>query len=129
MTSIPVLYPTSIYSTIVAITISLACLLFYRFVPILVGRRSSYTAIPSPRTTLLPYLSEAQISELPYPPDILPGARDVETPYGVMRVYEFGPQEGRKVVLVHGDTTPVPIFLPLAKGLARSGCRVLLYGK
>ena len=62
--------------------------------------------IPSPRATLLPGLSEAEVHDLPYPPDVLPGARDVTSPYGTMRVYEWGPEEGRKVLLVHGITTP-----------------------
>jgi hypothetical protein len=36
--------------------------------------------IPSPRETLLPNLTEAEIAELPYPPDVLPGGRDVDSP-------------------------------------------------
>ena len=63
-------------------------------------------AIPSPVTTLLPTLSPSQIADLPYPPDTFPGARDVESPYGTLRVYEWGPEEGRKVLLVHGISTP-----------------------
>ena len=63
-------------------------------------------AIPSPLTTLLPTLSTSSIDDLPYPPNTFPGARDVESPYGSLRVYEWGPQEGRKVLLVHGISTP-----------------------
>ena len=63
-------------------------------------------SIPSPLTTLLPTLSTSQADDLPYPPDTFPGARDVESPYGSLRVYEWGPQEGRKVLLVHGISTP-----------------------
>ena len=84
--------------------------------------------IDSPRETLLPYLSPSQIESLPYPPDYLPGARDVETPYGTMRVYEWGPEDGRKVVLIHGDTTPAPMLGPLAAKLVASGCRVIVLG-
>lgn len=85
--------------------------------------------IPSPRTTLLPQLSKEEASRLPYPPDILPGSRDVTTPYGTMRVYEFGPEEGRKVIFVHGDGTPSPLFSSIAKDLVKKGCRVILFGK
>ncbi|MCJ1326140.1 hypothetical protein MMC10_002804 [Thelotrema lepadinum] len=84
-------------------------------------------AIPSPLTTLLPKLSESRIALLPYPPDFFPGARDVETPYGRMRVYEWGPETGKKVVMVPGDTTPAPIFGVIAPALVERGCRVIVF--
>ena len=46
-------------------------------------------SIPSPLTTHVPNLSPEEIAALPYPPDYYPGARDVKTPYGSMRVYEW----------------------------------------
>lgn len=85
--------------------------------------------IPSPRETLLPHLSAGQVAASPYPPDLLPGARDVNTPYGVMRVYEWGPEDGRKVLLIHGDTTPGPILGPVASQLVERGCRVIIIGE
>jgi hypothetical protein len=88
----------------------------------------SRSIIPSPRTTLLPRLSQAEASRLPYPPDILPGSRDVTTPYGTMRVYEWGPETGRKVIFCHGDGTPSPLFSSIAKDLVAKGCRVMLFG-
>lgn len=78
----------------------------------LVLRARSTTASPdskiicSPRKTLLPQLSEQEAADLPYPPDVLPGARDVDSPYGSLRVYEWGPEDGRKVLMVHGISTP-----------------------
>lgn len=42
--------------------------------------------------------------------NIFPGARDVDTPYGVMRVYEWDSVGGRKVLLVHDETTPGPLL-------------------
>lgn len=84
--------------------------------------------IPSPRETLIPLLSSAQVAALPYPPDLLPCSRDVATPYGTMRVNEWGPEEGKKVVLIHGDTTPAPVLGPIAEALVRRGCRVILFG-
>jgi len=83
--------------------------------------------IESPRTTLLPKLSETEKSKLPYPPDVLPGARDVSTPYGSIRVYEFGPENGRKVLLVHGISTPCISLGAVAHCLAENGCRVMLF--
>ncbi|KAI0397610.1 Alpha/Beta hydrolase protein [Xylariaceae sp. FL0594] len=83
--------------------------------------------IPSPLTTQLPFLTPAEIAALPYPPDALPGARDVDTFYGTMRVYEWGPEGGRKVLFVHGDATPSPIFSRVARGLVEKGLRVMLF--
>ncbi|KAL8941808.1 MAG: hypothetical protein Q9211_001660 [Gyalolechia sp. 1 TL-2023] len=60
---------------------------------------------------------------------MLPGARDVATPHGTMRVYEWGSEDGPKVILIHGDTTPAPVLGPIANDLVRKGCRVLMFGK
>ena len=84
--------------------------------------------IPSPRDTLIPFMSGQQAANLPYPPKLLPGARDVSTPYGTMRVYEWGPADGKKVIFVHGDTTPAPVFALIADGLMKRGCRVIVFG-
>ncbi|KAF4594835.1 C6 and C2H2 transcription factor regA-like protein [Ophiocordyceps camponoti-floridani] len=65
--------------------------------------------------------------QLVYQPDSLPGARDVDTPYGCVRVYEFGPEHGPKVLLVHGITTPCLPLAPLAHALVDRGCRVMLF--
>jgi hypothetical protein len=85
--------------------------------------------IPSPRTTLLPRLSAAQRAGLAYAPDVLPGSRDIDTPYGSMRIYEFGPKAGRKVLFIQGDATPSPIFTPIANDLVSKGCRVMMFGR
>jgi hypothetical protein len=85
--------------------------------------------IPSPLTTLLPKLSVEERRRLPYPPDILPGARDVDSPYGSIRVYEFGPEKGRKVLLLHGVSTPCLSLAGVAQKLVDRGCRVMLFGK
>lgn len=83
--------------------------------------------VPSPLTTLLPNLADHEHGKLPYPPDSLPGARDVNTPYGSVRVYEFGPEDGRKVLLVHGISTPCLALGGVAHQLADRGCRVMLF--
>ncbi|KAK7745345.1 hypothetical protein SLS53_002841 [Cytospora paraplurivora] len=83
--------------------------------------------LPSPLRTLLPTLSPEQRSELLYPPDCFPGARDVPTPYGSIRCYEFGPARGRKVLLIHGISTSCMTLTHVAHGLVARGCRVLLY--
>jgi pimeloyl-ACP methyl ester carboxylesterase len=41
-------------------------------------------------------------------------------------VYEFGPENGRKVLLLHGISTPCIALSQLGHGLASKSCRVLL---
>lgn len=93
----------------------------------LVSRSSAKAIILSPRETLLPKLTEGEKCALPYPPDALPGARDVNSPFGTFRAYEFGPENGRKVLLVHGISTPCLALGGVAHALAEKGCRVLLF--
>ncbi|EAT92435.2 hypothetical protein SNOG_00940 [Parastagonospora nodorum SN15] len=76
------------------------------------------TIIPSPVQTKLPQLSEEDVQELPYPPNALPGARDVNSPYGSVRVYEWGPEDGDKVLLIHGISTPGIAMADLAHKLS-----------
>ncbi|TAQ84847.1 hypothetical protein B7494_g6839 [Chlorociboria aeruginascens] len=92
----------------------------------LVFRSTPQKIVRSPRYTLLPSLLPYEQHELPYPPDAFPGARDVESPYGSIRVYEWGPEKGRKVLLVHGISTPCIALGGIANGLVDKGCRVML---
>ncbi|ROW13717.1 hypothetical protein VPNG_04591 [Cytospora leucostoma] len=85
------------------------------------------TVTPSPRETLLPYISKSEISALPYPPDALPGSRDVPTPYGTIKVFEFGPASGERVLLLPGLSTPCLALSNLARTLALKGYRVMLF--
>ncbi|KAH0610528.1 uncharacterized protein H6S33_012055 [Morchella sextelata] len=90
------------------------------------------TTIESPRIEL-PRLTPEELEKLPYPPDVFPGARWVTTPYGTIRVYEWGPEDGRKVVFVHGIGSPCVVARDLLWELVeKGGCRVLvfdLYGR
>ncbi|ROT38772.1 alpha/beta-hydrolase [Sodiomyces alkalinus F11] len=63
----------------------------------------------------------------PYPLDLLPGGRDVETPYGFLRVYEWGSEDGQKVLLLHGIGTPCPALGEMARELVERGYRVMLF--
>ncbi|EGP91253.1 uncharacterized protein MYCGRDRAFT_66079 [Zymoseptoria tritici IPO323] len=64
---------------------------------------------------------------VPYPRDCMPGGRDVDTPHGGVRVYEWGPRDGRKVLFIHGISTPCIALAPMAKLLSAEGCRVMLF--
>ena len=83
--------------------------------------------VPSPLKSLLPKLSPQEATSLPYPPDAYPGIRDVASPYGSLRVYEWGPEDGRKVLLVHGISNPCIALGAIAHGLADKGCRVMMF--
>ncbi|MCJ1249815.1 hypothetical protein MMC30_007041 [Trapelia coarctata] len=82
--------------------------------------------LPSPRLALTSSLSPAELKALPYPLDFMPGARDVESPYGVMRAYEWGPEDGQKILFLHGLSTPGPALAGIGKNLAHRGCRVMI---
>ncbi|RFU25248.1 hypothetical protein B7463_g11091, partial [Scytalidium lignicola] len=106
----------TVFTTLTAITVSR-----------LIFREEKVKIIKGPATTLLPKLTDAEKALLPYPPDALPGARDVESPYGTTRVYEWGPEDGRKVLLIHGITPPCLALGAIARGLVEKGCRVMLF--
>ena len=52
---------------------------------------------------------------------------DVLTEDHIHSYYEFGPEDGEKVMLVHGITTPTPVWKAIAPQLAEAGYRVLTY--
>ncbi|KAI8635406.1 alpha/beta-hydrolase [Xylariaceae sp. FL1651] len=83
--------------------------------------------ILSPDKAATSALSKSGVQELPYPPDALPSARDVETPYGSIRVYEWGPEDGERVLFVHGISTPVVGLGDLGHEMVKRGCRVMLF--
>lgn len=80
--------------------------------------------LKAPSTKLL---TAEQYDQIPYPPDALPGGRNVSTPHGNIRVYEWGPEDGRKVLFVHGISTPCIALSRVAGKLAKRGCRVMLF--
>ncbi|KAI1197726.1 Alpha/Beta hydrolase protein [Nemania serpens] len=83
--------------------------------------------IPGALTNSLPRLSKEELAKSTYRTDHFPGARDVVTPYGTIRVYEFGPEKGRKVLLVHGISTSCMTLSDIADGLVEKGCRVMMF--
>lgn len=49
------------------------------------------------------------------------------TQYGTIRVYEFGPEQGRKVLMVHGISTSCMTLSDIAHSLVEKGCRVMMF--
>lgn len=66
-------------------------------------------------------------SKTGYKADFYPGGKDLLTPYGSIRVYEFGPEKGERVLFVHGITTPSPVFAGIMPKLAEAGYRVCTF--
>ncbi|KAL4864309.1 hypothetical protein BDV12DRAFT_176429 [Aspergillus spectabilis] len=62
-----------------------------------------------------------------YPIDIFPGSRQFKTVYGTIHVFEWGPEKGEKVLLVHGLGTPCIALGDMAKELVSKGYRVMIY--
>ncbi|KAK3367073.1 alpha/beta-hydrolase [Lasiosphaeria ovina] len=90
-------------------------------------RRSGKLCIGSPAKTQLPKLSAEGTSALSYPPDVLPGSRDVETSYGSIKVFEWGPRDGEKVLMLHGISTPCLSQANLGEALVARGYRVMIF--
>lgn len=68
-------------------------------------------------------------AQLPYPEDAFPGGRDVDTAYGTIKVFEWGPEDGEKVLLLHGVGTPCIALGDMAHELVQRGYRVMLFGE
>lgn len=79
-------------------------------------------ALPRPDST-------SREKQNPYTTDYLPKPRDVASPYGISRVYEWGLPDGPKVLFVHGLLRPAPMLGKVAEALARRGHRVMLLGE
>ncbi|EAU82658.2 hypothetical protein CC1G_12426 [Coprinopsis cinerea okayama7 len=62
-----------------------------------------------------------------YPEDIYPGGAYADLPYGRVRYWLLGPENGKKVVLIHGLSIPSIIWKDVAPSLASNGYHVLLY--
>lgn len=83
--------------------------------------------IPSPLRKVTTSLSDKEKKNLPVPPDVFPGLRDVSSPYGSIRVYEWGPEDGPKLLFVHGISTPSLALGGLAHALVDGGYRVMMF--
>ncbi|KAM0282834.1 hypothetical protein ACHAQH_002838 [Verticillium albo-atrum] len=123
-------FPSRLFAPALVVTASIGLTTYLYLRPALI-RDPSVTKPPaparSPKWTVLPSLSALRRDELPYPPDHLPGGRDVDTPYGSLRVYEWGPKAGEKVLLLHGIGTPCIALGEMARELADRGHRVMLF--
>ncbi|KAJ6256860.1 hypothetical protein Dda_8730 [Drechslerella dactyloides] len=105
----------------------LASITIERIMGLLFLRSRISPIIPSPEKTLLPKLSSEEQAGLAYHPGSLPGGRWLQTPTGRIRVYEFGPEDGKRVLFVHGISTPSIVARDMLTNLARKGCRIIAF--
>lgn len=111
------------YALLAAAGVSLSVGLFFR--TLYPDRHLEGKVLHSPLAATLSANTDSK--DHPLPIDVLPGARDVQTPYGSIRVYEWGPEDGPKVLFVHGITTPCIALGGLGHALVDRGCRVILF--
>lgn len=72
-------------------------------------------------------LNHAQKSTI-YKEDYWPEHGYADLPAGLTHYYLLGPKDGKKVVFVHGISSPPPTVAGFLDKLARDGHRVLCYG-
>lgn len=73
--------------------------------------------------------ADGTASTPPYRMDEFPGGRQVRTAYGTIHVFEWGPEDGEKVVLLHGIGTPCIALGDMAREFVAKGCRIMLFGE
>ncbi|KIY49147.1 alpha/beta-hydrolase [Fistulina hepatica ATCC 64428] len=89
-------------------------------------------AFPHPPPPLMVHPSLASLPNTSrswdiYPEDYYPGGEYITLPYGRMRYWLFGPDNGKKIVLIHGLSVPAIIWKDVAPQLSKRGYRVLVY--
>ncbi|KAG0294846.1 hypothetical protein BGZ96_000335 [Linnemannia gamsii] len=93
----------------------------------LVGVKKVCSAITAERGLTLPSLRAANLLKCAYPEDYYPGGEYAELSYGETHYFLFGPEDGKKIVFVHGLSTPASVYNGVVRHMAANGCRVLLY--
>ena len=102
------------------------CLALYLHVRPILGNAES----PPKQKVIVAHnqLELLQEDDHPYPSDAFPGGRLVSTEYGTIKVFEWGPEDGEKVLLMHGIGTPCIALGDMANEFVTQGYRVMLFG-
>lgn len=93
-----------------------------------------YLLASFPRPPTVPII-HASLAHLPssspswdvYPEDFYSGGAYANLPLGRVRYWLIGPEDGRRIVLIHGLSIPAIVWKDIAPVLASRGYRVLLY--
>ncbi|KAI0677170.1 alpha/beta-hydrolase [Trametes maxima] len=91
-----------------------------------------FTVFPHSPDTLYVHSSLATLPKTSptwsiYPENFYDGGEYAKFPYGTVRYWLIGPEDGKRVVLIHGISVPAIIWKDVAPSLAEKGYRVLLY--
>ncbi|UNI16160.1 hypothetical protein JDV02_002625 [Purpureocillium takamizusanense] len=114
-------------ATDAAVVAAAACLSLYIWLRPVLGEPSRPRRHITARARESARKASSEAAALPYAPDVFPGGRDVETEYGTIKVFEWGPEDGEKVLLMHGIGTPCVALGDMAKEFVERGCRVMLF--
>ncbi|KAG0209526.1 hypothetical protein BGX33_005475 [Mortierella sp. NVP41] len=93
----------------------------------LFGAKKVYSAVTAECGLTLPSLRAANLLKCAYPEDYYPGGEFANLSFGETHYFVFGPESGKKIVFVHGLSTPASVYSKVARHFADNGCRVLLY--
>ncbi|KAG2055092.1 alpha/beta-hydrolase [Suillus hirtellus] len=77
--------------------------------------------------TSLAHLPSSSPSWKVYPEDLYSGGSYANLPLGRVRYWLIGPEDGQRIVLIHGLSIPAIVWKDVAPVLASQGYRVLLY--
>ncbi|KAI0778134.1 alpha/beta-hydrolase [Trametes elegans] len=88
---------------------------------------SSLTNFPFPVDHSMEVLPPTSRLRQIYPEDLFPNGSYAQLPHGRVRYWVFGPENGVKVTLIHGISTPGITWRDIAPNLAEQGLRVLVY--
>ena len=103
------------------------CWLFYNEL-----RHLRSIELPSERSTIIrakPITKGSCESKPPYHHNTFPGSQRFDTICGTIQVFEWGPLDGEKVLLIHGLGTPCIALGDMAREFVDKGCRVMLFGQ
>ncbi|KAF9418004.1 hypothetical protein BGZ94_009814 [Podila epigama] len=97
-----------------------------------IGAKKVYNSVTAERGLVLPSLRvlPPEVSKSSaYPEDYYPGGAYADLTFGETHYFLFGPEDGKKIVFVHGLSTPASVWSKVARHMADNGCRVLVYGR
>ncbi|KAI8924126.1 Alpha/Beta hydrolase protein [Entophlyctis helioformis] len=87
----------------------------------------AYNKMVPARNVAMGNLADVTDASSPFKEDFWPSSAYVDLPFGKTHYYLLGPEDGKKVVFVHGITSPGSCYPSFINALVESGHRVLVY--
>ncbi|KAG8737641.1 hypothetical protein FRC12_017060 [Ceratobasidium sp. 428] len=117
----------------VALATAIPLITLYTAIPALTSGVPSLKPKRYPSLETLVVADDSRVAKLKkrahevYPPDLYGQGHSVDLPKGRVKYWLIGPEDGKRVVLIHGLSMPSLIWKPVANRLAKTGFRVLIY--